>query len=435
MMIPWRRRLLLVLLALSTSAIAAVGRVAPAAESDAEKPGAKLSDTWSRVIPVSDPPDAKYGEWRVWVQDGWLLAERRTGDDELEWKIVLAEVVGDEPPEIFVNRMPQGARVVRRDSKGVEAEAPGPEGPIPGSLRLSYRDGRYFIRDGFGSLRCFRQAKGGDDAWPNLELPPRDPQGFGSGMAGTRASVLTAQTSNSWITALAGPQAAMRQVNQRMERTLAADCLVRLTHKDLREEREPLRYSGGEVASARLGDWFLIDEGDLLMAKKLDAWQLPNALIARVRSDPAFGARLVTDKLGSAAAIELPAKEWLNADGPATLKGLRGMPVVMVLFDLNQQSFRPLVPPLMALGEMYGAQGLKIIGIHAQAPREEVEKRLAEEKITFPVLIDGGKAENRFGIGFSACILIDREGKVASVYKDLLAPPAEIEKLLEGKDR
>lgn len=31
--------------------------------------------------------------------------------------------------------------------------------------------------------------------------------------------------------------------------------------------------------------------------------------------------------------------------------------------------------------------------------------------------------------------LIDHEGKVLSDYKDVLAPPAEIEKLLEERDR
>ncbi|HVA49507.1 MAG TPA: hypothetical protein VNH11_24285 [Pirellulales bacterium] len=69
--------------------------------------------------------------------------------------------------------------------------------------------------------------------------------------------------------------------------------------------------------------------------------------------------------------------------------------------------------------------------VHANHPRDEVKKKLADERITFPVLIDDGKTAERIGIGFSACLLVDREGKVLSVYKDSLAPPAQIEKLLE----
>ena len=174
-----------------------------AADDAAPAADEKISDTWSRTVPVADPPDAKYGEWRFWVQEGWLMAERRNGDDEIEWKIVLAKVVGDELPEIVVNRFSSGDRVVRREAKRqtpvvdrpekipgalpagssrkpLDSASPGPTGPMPGSLRVSYGGGRYYIRDGFSYLRCMRQAKSGDESWPKLEIPPRDPQGFGS---------------------------------------------------------------------------------------------------------------------------------------------------------------------------------------------------------------------------------------------------------------
>src|SRR5215469_11880465 len=95
------------------------------------KPAEKLTENWSRVIPVADPADARYGQWRVWVQDGWLLVERRTGKDEIEWKIVLAKVVGDEPPEIVAERLSAGASVDRRDPRTGAAVAPGAIRPVP----------------------------------------------------------------------------------------------------------------------------------------------------------------------------------------------------------------------------------------------------------------------------------------------------------------
>jgi hypothetical protein len=49
------------------------------------------------------------------------------------------------------------------------------------------------------------------------------------------------------------------------------------------------------------------------------------------------------------------------------------------------------------------------------------------------VLIDDGKTAERYGLGYSGCVLIDREGNVVSAYKDSLAPPTEIEKLLGGQ--
>lgn len=155
----------------------------------------------------------------------------------------------------------------------------------------------------------------------------------------------------------------------------------------------------------------------------------------RQKRDAASAVRVAMQKLAGSPAPDLSGSVWLNADKPTTWKSLRGKSVLLVLFDLKQASFVPLVAPLLAYREMYGKQGLAIVGVHANGPREEIEKRLADEKITFPVLIDDGKNEERFGIGFSACLLIDREGKVVSVYKDSLAPPAEIEKLLEERDR
>jgi len=321
-------------------------------------------------------------------------------------------------------------RTVRRAADGTvtETAVPGPTGPIPGSLRLSYRDGRYFIRDGFSHLRCLRQPKTGDEPWPTLEAPPRDPKGFGSGMSASRTAMLTHYVSNSWVTVMACP-AGTRGLAQ----TKAADCLVRMTHVDLREALQPLRSSGGEVASTTLGEWSVLDDGDLLVAKKVDAWFLPNALMARARRDPTFGAKLATEQLGGSPAPELSGETWLNTERRPTWESLRGKPVLLVLFDLKQPSFVALVPPLLAFQEMYGKRGLAIVGVHANAPREEVEKGLAEESIAFPVLVDDGKTIERYVVGYSACVLIDPDGKVVSVYKNSLAPPDEIEKLFGSR--
>ena len=97
--------------------------------------------------------------------------------------------------------------------------------------------------------------------------------------------------------------------------------------------------------------------------------------------------------------------------------------MLLVLFDLKQASFLPLVPPLLGFEETYGKQGLVVIGVHANHPREEVEKKLADERITFPVLIDDGKTAERYGIGYSACLLIDRAGQ-GRVGLQRLARPA-----------
>jgi hypothetical protein len=133
-------------------------------------------------------------------------------------------------------------------------------------------------------------------------------------------------------------------------------------------------------------------------------------------------------------APDLSGDVWLNADEPPSWKSLRGKPVLLVLFDLRQPSFFALVPPLLSFRETYGEQGLEIIGVYAKAPRDEITKHLADEGITFPVLIDEGKTAEHYVVGYSACVLIDRDGKVVSVYRNSLASPADIEKLIEANN-
>lgn len=258
--------------------VAAVCRAALGREPDgAASPAAdaeKMSEKWSRTVPVSDPPDATFGQWRVWAQEGWLLAERRTGD-EIEWKIVLARLVGDELPQIEVNR----PRAVRK-SNGKAEVLPGPAGPMPGALRLGYRDGRYFIRDGFGSLRCLRELKTDERPWPELELPPRDPQAkFGRMVAPQLGPVI----SDSWIVVHAGPQRGMQNIT--------ADCLLRLTHQDLIERGGTILINRPGVRRLTCGNWFVVDDGELLVAERLETRQLAREMekLRNAKRDAADG--------------------------------------------------------------------------------------------------------------------------------------------------
>jgi hypothetical protein len=366
---------------------------------------AKMSETWSRIVPIKAPtPDEKIGQWRAWVEEGWLVVERRTDDDKVEWKIVLAKVMGDAPPEIIADDFD--------------------------AIQINYRDGHYFIRDystsdadgQIGCLRCRRQPKSREASWPGFPVPPYE-RGAPGSFGGGRDWSLLGAVSEGWYTITAGP-------NMKGEQPFA-DCSVRICHIDLGVPAFGGGGGGGGVLRDFYGKWFVEDDGELLVANRLEARDLADELESAAKDDPALAGRLAAKKLVGSPAPELSGEVWLNADEPPTWKSLRGKPVLLVLFDLKQASFLPLVPPLLAFQEMYDKQGLAVLGVHAKGPSDDVKKRLADESITFPVLIDDGKTAKQYGTGFSACVLIDREGKVLSVYKGSLAPPAEIEKLLE----
>ncbi|HUY92419.1 MAG TPA: carboxypeptidase regulatory-like domain-containing protein [Pirellulales bacterium] len=159
-----------------------------------------------------------------------------------------------------------------------------------------------------------------------------------------------------------------------------------------------------------------------------------NTQYLKLSKDDIAQLKAAMPRLIGSPAPDLSGDVWLNADEPPTWKSLRGKPVLLVLFDLRQRSFLALVPPLLGFRETYDKQGLEVIGVYAKAPRDEIAKHLAEVGITFPVLIDDGKTVERYVFGYSTSVLIDREGKVVSVYRNSLAAPADIEKLIEAKN-
>lgn len=363
--------------------------VANADEEQGAPAAAKLSAEWSTKVrlPAYSYPknDIPSGECRAWVEQGWLVVERRTDQDEIEWKIVLAKAVGDEPPQIDTSR--------------------------PGALRVSFRDGRYFIRDEFGEFRCLREPKQPDDAWPKVDLPERDP-GALSGSAG--GGKMVGKTVKEWFIVAAGPTNG------------AADCLVRLNHQELR--KGGTMFSGGMVVNRITDDdTNLMDDGELLVGRRLEDW-VAVYVIAR---------RELRKKLPGSPAPKLTGT-WLNTGGEElNWDDLKGNAVLLVFFNLSfQPSFTERLPEMKALDEFYD-KGLVIVGVHSRSVAEEGEQLVEKAglKLKFPVLVDECETESRYGVeDMPSYFLIDRDGKI--VWANLSSPPprAEIEKLLPGKD-
>lgn len=351
---------------------------------------AKLSDDWSttvRLPPYSWPKnDAPSGECRAWVEQGWLAVERRTDRDELEWKIVLAKVVDDEPPKIDVHR--------------------------PGALRVSYRDGRYFIRDEFGSFRCVRQPKRPEDMWPAIMLPGREPDAGGA--VGEKIDIYFEK---SWCFVATGPKRG------------SIDCLVRLNHRDLIKSGSLCGVSvGPAVTRGESGEMSLLDDGDILIGERLENW-----VAMRV-----FARRELQKKLPGSPAPELTGTTWLNTGGePLTWKNLKGNTVLLVFFDLDSRingnlTFTERVPALKSLYKDFYENGLVIVGVHTNGQAKDAEQFVEQHGLQFPVLIDDSDIGSRFGVlELPSYFLIDREGKIVWGHLTSAPPTAEIKKLLE----
>jgi hypothetical protein len=340
-----------------------------------------FTDGWEKIARMPEN-FAEHGKFtqstvKVTVKQGWLQATRETDQGEREWQIVLAEVVpGDEPPEIEVDSQQD-------------------------DFRLSYRGGRYCIRETWGELRAVRQRKG-TQPWPRLTLPEADEGTHVQKFEPPQDPTLVLDCwwdkrfSNSWIVFSTGPASDK------------LDCLVRLNHSVLFAENDSRQvYTNVGVSHAVSGAKQVIDDGEILVAERLGEGDA-----RREMAEHAGRERLV-----GAPAPELSSDEWLNHDGPLTWPDLKGRVVLLDFWISTQARDADVVhlPRLRELHADYAAWGLTIVGVFRDRTRHErnLERFLREERIGFPVMVDrGGNSERYFVPRHPLCVLVDRDGKV-----------------------
>ncbi len=117
-------------------------RAAPQIEPPSQDAQA-LPDGWRRSFPIGVAQLGEGHTYHVWVEDGWLHVSRKTASQQPDWHIVLARVVNGEKPGI-----------TRRDDSIF--------------FSLSYRKGRYFVREDINNLLCVRERKTNQDGTLSL---------------------------------------------------------------------------------------------------------------------------------------------------------------------------------------------------------------------------------------------------------------------------
>jgi thiol-disulfide isomerase/thioredoxin len=222
------------------------------------------------VVPIPNPLQGEGDRYIVWVEDGWLQARRETETGELDWQLVLARAVDPEPPVISA---PMGAF----------------------RFEVSYRGGRYFVREDVGTLRCLRERKSDASAWPGVPFDPA--------RLTPRASTATlaAWESPGWFLVTARPAKG------------GVDCLVRLAPLNTEGQKPALsavQYVKSPLAWVGDSSLWALDDGELLVVQR--------ALGAFARAE--------TLKVGDAA----PAFTAKTLDGkPITLETYRGRYVLL----------------------------------------------------------------------------------------------------------
>jgi hypothetical protein len=377
-------------------------------------PDAKFADGWRKTVVLSDQnAEGQASKCIAWVDQGWLLVERRDVGGDLEWQIVLAQVgEEDEPPKIEAK--PRVANLVL---------------DISGGLRLDYRDGLFFIHDDRGRLRCLRQKKSAAVKWPVLAIPPNEPQP-GGGTMGRRDHIYYYRTNHRW-------QFIARGLGGEL-----AEYVLRMYCLDVGGHHLSAHDDGSGVDDITVGAPYglirsstLWDDGELLVVRRMDgaaaAWH-------RAEQEKLAANR---KQLVGAAPPKISAREWLNSPRPIAIGDLRGRAELVYFTGEYSGQIAEQLSALTALHEKYRDRGLTVVVVATSNP--EFYSAQAKDLKFALALSDYRTAERFFVTDKPSYLLIGRDGKIAgSQYQERLggAPPAlpsgaEIEKLLKAEQR
>ncbi len=374
------------LCAFAIIALALPGAGGSALAADAET----LADGWKRSYPVGDAASGGGGVYQLIVQDGWLHVSRKTADDRLEWYIMLAEVAADEVPQ-----------VTREAGSSYFA--------------VSYRDGRYFIREDGAHLLCIRQEKDPpSEAQPIARLVGRSFTRRGRCTSGTESTTLAGWEIDEAFFVTCGPSSTRADVFVRLNSTAA------ITRSGRGAALEGMESS--PIAHGFAGDATLVDDGRFLHVSR--------AVEARPGQTPAAD--------GAEPPLPpLPSRGWINVNEPVSWADLGGRVVLVDFWASWCPACETAAPQTQRLYARYRDQGLTVVGVHVARGTDQAASFARAHGVTYPIVTDN---DNRMGAacnitGVPTYYLLDRQGRIASGPTHSLPTADEIESLLGPSDR
>ena len=341
----------------------------------------KFGEGWKQTIAIETSGDA----YDVWIKDGWLVVKRSDKDGGLDWQIVLARVVGDELPAI--------SRI--------------------GAFQfdLSYRDGRFFIRETREFLRAMREPKTDQGLFARSATLGEGAESKGYGRSKRAAwSMLSSWQKDDWFFVGLGPD----------EQKL--DALVRLNAVTNQSPGYGVMSTISGFLYEFHGETWLMDDGDLVVCRRT----------LKSNHDADLARKKIEQNLPGTAPPAIEAASWLNTPDSLSWDKLRGKVVLLDFWGTWCGPCVKKIPQVEQFAKKYAGRDLVVIGIHSAQESEACEEFVARNGITFPIAIDSGKTAEGFAINsWPSIFLIDKSGKVVSGYENDLPADDVVEAQLK----
>lgn len=208
------------------------------------------------------------------------------------------------------------------------------------------------------------------------------------------------------------------------------------------DDRETLTDAQGRFRLTNLPKGripILARNGDIYLTRMYETGRVEYELVLKRPDGSATSRADLTPVAVGQSAPEIEAKDWLNGS-PTSLKALRGQIVVLDFWAIWCGPCREELPKVRAMADRFKTQKVVVIGMHdASTWPKELKAFAAKNKMTYRLGIDQkvdqfgfGKTADRYGVnGIPTVVVIDRDGKVASVSNDAETAQATVEKLLK----